>query len=171
MASTNPSASEPPWPLMTMPFIPRNKPPVKGFNCSRSIEKACLLASNGKLHVRWSAFRNANISGRSEPSLQRSSAIEDLEQPGRASPPGERADVDLGVQVQHEYNQYFKAKPRSKLARCPRSDRTGVRCRSTAGSCSREHLFFGGCQPERRSGSWLRAGWQATRCRPGSPPV
>jgi hypothetical protein len=63
------------------------------------------------------------------------------------------------------------AMPRSRPARCPRSDRTGVRCRSTAGSWSRERLFFGGCQPERRSGSCLRAGWQAIRCRPGSPPA
>jgi hypothetical protein len=43
------------------------------------------------------------------------------------------------------------AMPRSKPARCPRSDRTGVRCRSTAGSWSRERLFSGGCQPERRN--------------------
>ena len=63
------------------------------------------------------------------------------------------------------------AMPRSKPARCPRSDRTGVRCRSTAGSWSRECLFFAGRQPERRNGSCLRAGWQATRSRPGSPPA
>jgi hypothetical protein len=63
------------------------------------------------------------------------------------------------------------AMPRSKPARCRRSDRPGVRCRSIAGSCGRERRFFGGCQPERRSGSCLRAGWQATRCRLGSPPA
>ncbi len=63
------------------------------------------------------------------------------------------------------------AMPRSRPARYQRSDRTGVRCRSTAESWSRECLFFGGCQPQRRSGSCLRAGWQATRCRPGSPPA
>jgi hypothetical protein len=59
----------------------------------------------------------------------------------------------------------------SKPARCPRSGRTGVQCRSTAGSWSRECLFFGGCQPERRNASCLRANWQATRCPPDSPPV
>ena len=63
------------------------------------------------------------------------------------------------------------AMPRSKPARYQRSDRTGARCRSTAGSWSRERRFFAGCQPERRSGSCLRAGWQATRCRRGSPPA
>src|SRR5215216_1638437 len=58
-----------------------------------------------------------------------------------------------------------------KPARCQRSDPTGVRCRSTAGSWSRECLFFRGCRPEPRNGSCWRAGSPATRCRPGSPPA
>jgi hypothetical protein len=92
------------------------------------------------------------------------------------------SEVETGSRQENASNQESRApfrfnrngkgsRPRSKPARCPRSDRTGVRCRSTAGSWSRERLFFGGCRPEPRSGSCLRAGWQVTRCRPGSPPA
>lgn len=61
--------------------------------------------------------------------------------------------------------------PRSRPARHPQSDRRGARYRSTAGSWSRGCLFSGGCRPERLNASCWRAGWQATRCRPGSPPA
>jgi hypothetical protein len=57
--------------------------------------------------------------------------------------------------------------PGSKPARCPRSGRTGVQCRSKAGSWSQEHLFFGGSQSARRSASCLRAGWRAIPYHPG----
>jgi hypothetical protein len=59
------------------------------------------------------------------------------------------------------------AMPRSKPARCPQSDRRGVRFRSTAESSSRECRFFVGCQPEHRSESCLREGLRATPCHPG----
>jgi hypothetical protein len=72
------------------------------------------------------------------------------------------------VRAKHDHEKYT-IMPRSEPARYPRSGRTGARCRSTTGSSSRESLFCGGCQPERRSASYWLAGWQATRCRRGSP--
>jgi hypothetical protein len=48
--------------------------------------------------------------------------------------------------------------PRSKPARCPRLDRMGVRCRSTAGLWSRKRLFSDGVGPAcRQAGKRLGA--------------
>jgi len=55
--------------------------------------------------------------------------------------------------------------PRSKPARCRRSDRTGVRCRSNQPDRGVENADFLSMSAGTPSGSCLRASWQATRCR------
>jgi hypothetical protein len=44
---------EPPWLLMTMPFNPKNTPPLGGFNCSRSIERARLALASAGAELRF----------------------------------------------------------------------------------------------------------------------
>jgi hypothetical protein len=53
MASAKTSASEPPWLLMTMPFNPRNTPPMGGFNCSCSIERERLALASAGAELRF----------------------------------------------------------------------------------------------------------------------
>lgn len=93
----------------------------------------------------------------------------------RAARPGPRRRLDCRSQRPRggltQVATRAAAMPHSKPAQCLRLDQTGARCRSTVGSWSRERLSFDGFQPERRSGSCLPAGWQATPCRPGSPPA
>ena len=51
--SAKPSVSEPPWLLMTMPFNPRNTPPLGGFNCSRSLQRERLALASAGAELRF----------------------------------------------------------------------------------------------------------------------
>ena len=44
---------EPPWLLMTMPFNPKNTPPLGGFNCSRSLERERLALASAGAELRF----------------------------------------------------------------------------------------------------------------------
>jgi hypothetical protein len=78
--------------------------------------------------------------------------------------------VNEGGRIEHDARRVLPGcRNLTQLApeRCPRSDRTGARYRSTGGSWSRESLSFDGRRLQCRSASCLPAGWQETRCRPG----
>jgi hypothetical protein len=139
--------------------------------------KCCVSSSSIRSRVRPNnskllAFLAAGSSSDDGASGTEAAGFKQLESRHRVGlPPSLPDDVlpheeDFESEQDHEEHTIT---PRSKLARYPRSGRTGARCRSTTGSSSRESLFCGGCRPERRSVSCLLAGWQATRCRPGSP--
>jgi hypothetical protein len=44
---------EPSWLLMTMPFNPKNTPPLGGFNCSRSLERERLALASASVELRF----------------------------------------------------------------------------------------------------------------------